>query len=94
MHLRGLHQEVKCLNNIHYVLMPKLVELEIGLRSCYKISLSDLFEAAPNLRTLRFTGCECHDVLKDSVEDDDDGRRDDDSLQVEFEMVRISEHHQ
>jgi hypothetical protein len=63
----ALAQQVKCLQ-IHYLLMPKLVELEIGLRSCYTICLSDLLDAAPILRTLKITGCECHDVLKDSVE--------------------------
>jgi hypothetical protein len=63
-----IHEQVKCLNRIDYLLMPKLVQLEIGLRSCYTISLSDLLDAAPNLRTLTITGCECHDVLEDSVE--------------------------
>jgi hypothetical protein len=62
----GAHQEVRCLH-IHYLLMPKLVELEIGLRTCYTISLSDLLDAAPNLKTLRITGCECHDVLNDDI---------------------------
>jgi hypothetical protein len=47
-----------------------LVELELGLRSCYTISLSDLLDASPNLRTLRITGCECHDVLQDFYNED------------------------
>jgi hypothetical protein len=74
-----LAQRVKCLR-MDYLLMPKLVELELGLRSCYTISISDLLAAAHNLRKLTISGCECHDVLKDSVElrrPDNAGRDDD-----------------
>jgi hypothetical protein len=63
----NLNQQVKCLQ-IDFLLMPKLVELELGLRSVYTISLSDLLDAAPNLRKLTITGCECHDILNDLVE--------------------------
>jgi hypothetical protein len=62
-------QQVKCFR-IHYVLMPNLVELEIGLRSCCTISLSDIVDAAPNLQKLSITSCECHDVLNDGWVDD------------------------
>jgi hypothetical protein len=58
---------------IQYVLMPNLVELEIGLRTCYTISLSDLLDAAPNLRTLQIAGCECCDVIEDEYYDDENG---------------------
>jgi hypothetical protein len=41
--------------------MPKLSVLKIGVFDCYKMSLNDLVDAAPNLSTLEVSGCQfCH----------------------------------
>jgi hypothetical protein len=60
-------QRLKIFHNIKFPVMRKLSVIEIGMRTCYTISLRDLVDAAPNLRTLEIMGCECCDILKDSV---------------------------
>jgi hypothetical protein len=52
--------------SIDFPQMPKLSVIEIGIRTCYTISLSDLVDAAPNLMSLEITGCECCDILGNS----------------------------
>jgi hypothetical protein len=42
--------------------MPRLSVLQIGFRDCYKISLNELVDAAPNLFTLEVSASECCDI--------------------------------
>jgi hypothetical protein len=52
--------------HINFPVMPKLTVIEIGMRACYTISLSNLVDAAPNLKSLEITGCECCDLMDHS----------------------------
>jgi hypothetical protein len=44
------------------LLMPKLSVLKIGIWDCYKMSLNELVDAAPNLSTLEVSGCQFCDI--------------------------------
>jgi hypothetical protein len=45
-----------------FPLMPELISIVIGFRECFKLSLYDLVDAAPNLRSLEVWGCESCDI--------------------------------
>jgi hypothetical protein len=45
----------------HIPSMHKFSKIQIDSRSCVEISLSELVDAAPNLKTLEIAGCECGD---------------------------------
>jgi hypothetical protein len=41
--------------SVQFPILPKLCVIEIGLKTCFTISLSELVDAAPNLRRLEIT---------------------------------------
>jgi hypothetical protein len=45
------------LTNLPLPSMPKLSIIQIGFRDCYKFSLNELVDAAPNLSTLEISAC-------------------------------------
>jgi hypothetical protein len=50
------------LTNHIFPLMPELISIQIEFRECFKLSLYDLVDAAPNLRSLEVWGCESCDI--------------------------------